>query len=205
MPAMTRIIEQQKGAIGIGARQDPRAQRARQRRQRRLKLTAIKDGDRGTPELARHHKLADDMTSVDGIEAVVKRVADQRLIDRYRSRGDLDEGQWRAADKLAALAFRAGLMPRVTMRYTDLPRSAGTAEDYLAARDGARGDWLEAMQVLGKSGKLAAVVVAVCVMEQSAADWAQANGLYRGKRASVEGLTTLRLALDRLVEHWRLR
>ncbi|HJQ57951.1 MAG TPA: DUF6456 domain-containing protein [Vineibacter sp.] len=202
---MTRTIEQQPGAIGIGPRQDPRAQRARERRQRRLKLTAIKDGDRGTPELARRHKLGDDITSVEGVDAVVKRVTDQRLIDCYRLRGDLDEAQWRAADKVAALAFRAGQMPRVTLRYSDLPRSPGTAETAALGRDQARADYLDAMAVLGSSGKLASVVVAVCVTDQSAANWAAAHGVYRGQKAAVEGMTTLRLALDRLVAHWRLR
>lgn len=199
-----RLIEQQPAAIGVGARQDPRAVRARARRQRRLKLTATKDGDAGAPLLARHHVLADDMTAIDGVEAVVKRVVDQRPIDRYRARGQLSELQWRAADKLAAMAFRAGLMPRTTMRYTDMPRSAGAADDHLGARDVARGQWLDAMAQLGQSSRLAAVVVAVCALEQTAAAWAAAAGVYRGQKAAVEGLTTLRLALDRLVAHWRL-
>lgn len=216
---MTREIRQQRGAIGIGARGSPKAARARERSANLVFLKETRQGDIGTPELAKRHALVDATTVVDGMQAPVKRVADQRPLDRYRHRGQITQVQWRAGDRIASLAFRAGLMPRVTARYSDMPRAPGP-DDEATARDLARYDYRSAMTELGvveweelptgqrapivRATPMASVVVAVCVVEQDAGEWAAAKGTYRGTQARVEGLVTLRLALDRLARHWRL-
>jgi hypothetical protein len=198
---MPREVVQQRGAVGLGARLKSRA--ATRRRNRAL-LVQTKTGDGPPPELRQHHQLADDVTVVDGVEAAVRRVMDQRPIDRYRARGTITDRQWRAADRIAALAFRAGLQPRVTARYDDMPRAPASAETAITSADRARSDYLHAMADLGRGTALAGVVVAVCVMEQTAEEWGRQNGRYNGKTAVVEGMTTLRLALDRLALHWRI-
>jgi hypothetical protein len=198
---MAREVTQQIGALGQGARIKSRATA---RRRNRALLVETKSGDGPTPERRQHHQLADDVTVVDGVEAPVRRVMDQRPLDRYRVRGTLTDRQWFAGDKLAALAFRAGLQPKITSRYDDMPRSPAAAETAITSADRARHEYLAAMADLGRGTALASVVVAVCVMEETADGWGRQNGRYAGKTAAIEGMTTLRLALDRLAAHWHI-
>lgn len=219
---MARQIEQQRGALGIAAVSDPRRARERERAKRKLRITTSRDGDGGTPELQQHHRLATDITAVEGIEAVARRVVDQRKLDRYKSRGLLNDKQWAAGDRIASIAFRAGLMPRVTARYSTMPRNPSTEDDVLTDRDLALYDYRTAMAAIGvtewevlpnglrapivRQTPMAAVVVAVCVLDEAAADWSRRQGRYRSKpMLDAEGMTTLRLALDGLASHWRMR
>jgi hypothetical protein len=202
---MGRTVVQQVGALGIGSRFNPAARRAQVRQKRRALLVETRSGDNGSPELQQHHRLAADVTVVGGIESPVKRVIDQRPIDRYRVQNQINQTQWQAADMFAGLAYRAGAIPRVISRYNDDPRHSGSTEDRISDRDVARRAYNMAIQALGTGSKLASIAQAVCVDEQHAHAWAIAHGSYAGaERAKVEGMVTLRLALDRLAQHWYL-
>lgn len=131
------------------------------------------------------------------MSATAKRVAASPL-DHYVGRDHLTDRQFRAGDRFRADYFRAGLVPPLARRL-GAPIDGGPAgltpsERQIAARQ----RWRRAITAVGQ--RLSPVLIAVCCEERTAAQWSNRQG--RG--GEIEGMTTLRLALDTLGDHYGL-
>lgn len=152
--------------------------------------------DRGPPERWQHAAYVDD-SSVKGAPTV-RRVLDVAPLDHYRRRDLITEAQWKAGDRLRAVWRLAGIEPRVT---ANLLGTGGGAVDMSDARASNIARYVAAMRAVGIV--LSPVIVHVVCLEGTAGEWAELRGR-RGTNAKVEGLTTLRLALETLALHYGL-
>ena len=126
------------------------------------------------------------------------RCVNARPIDRYRRDGAVSEAQHRAGTKLRSDWVDGAGSGRTTARYAPPQSPGGEMSDSQAECHHA---YVMAMQALGP--ELSPVVVHVVLLEGSASSWAEQRGR-RGTGAKVEGMVTLRIALDRLARHYRL-
>lgn len=158
-----------------------------------------------TPErLAKGDMVQADMP--DGTHKVARgeRVATVRVLstaplDRYRRDGNISEAQYRAGCRLRSDWAVGEGTRRLIALYGERQSSAtGEISDAQAER---RHEYVIAMQALGP--ELSPVIVHVVLMEGTAPGWAEDRGR-RGTGAKVEGMVTLRIALDRLARHYGL-
>lgn len=128
-----------------------------------------------------------------------KRIATQRMIDRYRAHGHITEAEWRAGNALWELWCAAELNARTTSAYEAVVVSASSSMDARIAKrvDGATA-FLEAMSAVPYRAQ--GVVRAVIIEDWSASDWARLRG--NGDRDSQRlGMARLRQGLSALAGH----
>lgn len=123
----------------------------------------------------------------------------QTPLDRYLKRKQITPRQFEAGERLARLFHRAQWERRVVSVLDGMP--PGIGGDPFAVTDAAiaaRETWAKWAAKLGQ--RLTPVLIDVCCLGGSAADWAIARGYSRPK----DGLVILRLALDALGDILRL-
>ena len=128
-----------------------------------------------------------------------KRIATQRIIDRYRAHGHLEHREWQAANALWSLWCHAGLEAKVTSGYEPVTIGGTSNQDHKIAKrlDGAMA-FLEAMRAVPYRSQGA--VRAVVVQDWTASQWARGRG-YTGRDSERLGLTRLRSGLQALAAH----
>jgi DNA-directed RNA polymerase specialized sigma24 family protein len=129
-----------------------------------------------------------------------KRIATQRMIDRYLAHGHISDAEWKAADAMWQAWLHAGLEARVCAGYDPDAVSGGrVSTDGIVA---ARIDGAAAMEHLlaQMPARCRGVVRAVVIEDISASDWARERGY--GERASKShGLARLSQGLSALAQH----
>lgn len=146
------------------------------------------------------------------------RVVTQTPLDRYRHRGNINERQFKAGEKLRSDWYVSGLEPHTV---ANLMGSGGGGEcSYgMAKSEGqaiAREEWRQAIKATGI--RLSPILIAVCCEDRTAPDWLLSTGHRepRGtddagkpetddkisKRVQHEAMVTLRIALDVLANHY---
>lgn len=173
---------------------------------------------RPTPELERIHQVVREVTFSDRPgekkAPTARRVTTQTNIDRYFRRGVIEERLWKAAVQLRVDWQTAGLEPRMVVNL--LRTGAGENAYGMAtteAQAAARQRWRRAIGAVGRC--LGEVLLHVVCSDKPAATWqddlrsdAQRGGEekrpVKDKRAMIEGVTALRLALGTLADHYGL-
>jgi len=125
-------------------------------------------------------------------------VADPLLL--YWKRKDISAAEFKAGLRLRTDFRIAAIAKRITPRYAE-PISGKT--EISDAQAEARHDYVVAMRAVGPI--LAPILAHVVCFDQLASEWSKSRGAVAKGRAGVEGLVTLRLALDALERHYRLR
>ena len=156
--------------------------------------------DRGAAERWQHDRAEAVDVLVQGELRRTVKVVGQIALDRYRRRGEIDEAQWQAADRLRRDFHFANLQPRLTAVYAE--RNTGSSDDWSERRMVARDRYVAAVRAVGPV--LSPVLMHVACLDGKASDWAAAHN-HRGRRAEIVGMTALQLALDALVLHYRGR
>ena len=130
-----------------------------------------------------------------------KRIATQRVIDRYRAHGFITASEWQAADAVWRYWCDAGLEARLSAGYDpDAIGSGAVSTDGMVARriDGAL--WIvnlfEAIPYQCRG-----VVRAVVIEDRTAADWARGRG-FTGRDAKGHGRARLSQGLQALARFW---
>jgi Domain of unknown function (DUF6456) len=153
-------------------------------------------------------EVADDAGHIVEV-AQVHRDLHQAPLDRYHARGELDPHNrerngilFKAGEMLRADWFHAGLEPRAV---ANLLGTGGGLSGYgMAASEAqlvARQAFRRAVDAVGR--RLAPILVHVCCEDRVASDYAIQHGA-RGSQASLIGVTTLRIALEALADHYGL-
>lgn len=129
--------------------------------------------------------------------AFPKRVATQRVIDRYKAHGHIDHLEWLAANRLWELWVSAGAEFRVCAGYDPVFIQASPSVDHIMAKR------VDAAVVLndiwsGLPRRSRGCVRAVVIEDMPAADWARMRG-YGDRASKVHGMDRLRLGLQGLV------
>lgn len=128
-----------------------------------------------------------------------KRIATQRMIDRYLAHGHISDAEWKAADLLWRTWCDAGLEPRMCAGYDpDAVSGGGSTDGIVAARiDGA--DAMVGILALVPV-RCRGVVRAVVIEDVSASAWARKWG-YAHRASEVHGLARLNQGLRALAQH----
>ena len=126
-------------------------------------------------------------------EAKPRRVAKQTQLEMLYGRDAITLAQRNAGERLHKDYYLSGAQQRVTATMEPSLGNGGqaTTERQVEAEERYR----KAMQAVGMH--LSPIVVAVCLLDEPAGDWAQNKGLPR-----PDGPARLRLALDLLREHY---
>ncbi|MFD2206623.1 hypothetical protein [Kiloniella antarctica] len=123
------------------------------------------------------------------------RVSDQRLIDRYKVRGNITYRQWEAGDRLYTTWYNAGRSPVQVAALTVRVDGGGSKRD-MSERQSI--NWHSFVGALGALPlSMRSLVVNVCLHETTAADHAKAHG--HNKDGGMYGLS---LSLDFLADHY---
>lgn len=124
----------------------------------------------------------------------------QSALDRYHARHEIEDVQFLAGDQFRGDWYTAGMAGAVTSRYAE-PSDPGAGD----AADGildARRRVTQALRAVGLS--LSPILTHVVLDGRPASEWPALAG--KGKqRAGYEGLAALRLALDALAVHYRMK
>jgi hypothetical protein len=161
-------------------------------------LVATQSDDRGTNERWLHDAYEHTSTNVDGEVRTVRKVfAESRLI-LYAKKGQITDRQAAAGAKLFLQWRSSGMEPRVIARYAEPSYGMSGGELRQAASEQAM---VIALRTVGP--RLVGVLVHVIIIDGTASEWAASQGK-RGIYAEVMGMTTLRLALDVLADHYRV-
>lgn len=131
--------------------------------------------------------------------AFPKRIATQRMIDRYFRAGHIEARQWKAADALWQLWCAAGLEASVVSRYSGM---SGKGSSYTAPFEGradSAAQYLAAMSAVPY--RCRGCVIHVVVTDWPASDWARGRGL-RGRDSESHGMERLRAGLSALALHF---
>lgn len=152
--------------------------------------------DKGDVEMVKDVKV-DRNERVTGFRAVtaspLERMRKRNEVSAWQAAcGHLYRSQWEQSGRHE---------PRVTARYAE-PTDQGDIREPTKRELDAKRKYEAATQAVGII--LAPVLVHVVLLECTAASWAEARG-HRGRQAGIIGMTTLRLALDALGEHYRLQ
>lgn len=151
--------------------------------------------DRGPPERYQHG----DVAIVEGNEAPHMRIRTQTMLDRYWTRQQIDARQFHAGRRLYGQWRAAGGEPRIICSYDSrrVLNIAGTPSDHVEtdAQAHCRKALTAALSDVGV--RLAAVLVHVCLIDGSAADWAAKQLLPK-----PDGIARLRAGLDALADHY---
>jgi hypothetical protein len=154
-----------------------------------------------SPFISRYHKVenAPQDLAKSPDSKFPKRIATQRMIDRYKVRSQITIPQWRAANALWEHWNDLGLEHRMTSGYEPSSGSGAPSKDGLIARRvDATAWWNAAMEVIPYRSR--GVVRAVVIEDISASAWARGRG-YGLRDSERLGLTRLRPGLQALVEH----
>lgn len=132
-------------------------------------------------------------------------------LDRYKSRAQLDSNEttnmvrWLAGDRLRTDWYLSGLEPRMVANLQGSGGGTGDPRSFVPASERAaeaRDRFRDAIRAVGI--RLCPVLIEVVCCERSAHDWAHSAG-HRGKvQCQYIGMTTLRIALDTLADHYGL-
>lgn len=128
-----------------------------------------------------------------------KRIATQRMIDRYRVHGFITPAQWAAASRLWELFHGAGWNPRITSGYSGRVDNDTTHSAQLSHRIEAADQYLKAMMAVPYRAK--GVVIHVVIIDSAASDWARVRG-YSARDSRRHGLDRLRGGLSALARHF---
>lgn len=129
-----------------------------------------------------------------------KRIATQRMIDRYLAHGHISVGQWEAASFLWLAWMNAGLEARVCSEYnSDGVHGSWAATDGIVA---ARIDGASAVVSIMAAVPLRCrgVVRSVVIEDMAASAWASKWG-YAKRASEVHGLARLSQGLSALAQH----
>jgi len=156
-----------------------------------------------SPYAARGHLVEvapKDLRSNPNSAAFPRRIATQRMVDRYFRAGRIEEREWRAATALWGLWCDAGLEAKVTSGYEPVTTNGQASQDHKIAKrvDGAMG-FVDAMAVVPYRSR--GVVNAVVVLDWSASQWAAGRGLGRSDSERL-GMRRLRAGLSALAASW---
>lgn len=176
-------------------------------RERDAKLLADPGPDEGgryspTPASSRGHvvEVAPQKMRVSKDSAFPKRIATQRMIDRYFRANHINAKEWKAADSLWQLWCRAGLNTRVTAAYEGFIAEAANNDGPFAARSEAAQTYLAAMSAVPY--RCRGVVIHVVVCDWSASSWAVMRGKGRSD-SEWYGLDRLRAGIAGLIGFFR--
>lgn len=128
-----------------------------------------------------------------------KRIATQRMIDRYHRHSHINDREYAAGCRLWSLWHAAGWNPSVTVLYgvkIDNNSKQGGAH---VQRIEAAEDYLEAMRAVPYRSK--GVVVHVVIVDSPASDWASIRG-YKRSESTRLGMMRLRAGLSALADHF---
>jgi len=125
-------------------------------------------------------------------------VADPLLL--YWKRKDISAAAFKAGLRLRTDFRLAAIAKRITPRYAE---PIGGRTEIGDAQAEARHRYLLAMRAVGPI--LAPILAHVVCFDQLASDWSRERGAAAKGRAGIEGLVTLRLALEALERHYRAR
>jgi len=130
-----------------------------------------------------------------------KRIATQRMIDRYETKKLLTARQWRAGDRLWRIWRESGRDPSLIGNYSPTTiRGTLDPDRKMIGRTEAVADWEECRRLSGVLGFSA--LVDVVIWDRSASDWARSKG--HSARVSADiGMAFLRGGLDVLAAHFR--
>ncbi len=127
------------------------------------------------------------------------------VIEHYRDRNLITKGQEIAAQRLRSdyvVGHGGAVIGRLVSSYGDAPPPSpgGSFSPPYTAAEG-RQEYSTAMQAVGQI--LSPILVHVVIDGKTAASWAEGRGK-QGSGAAQDGMTTLRLGLDALAQHYRL-
>lgn len=155
------------------------------------------------PYAARGHKVEvapKELRDNPNSQQFPKRIATQRMIDRYLAHGHITDAEWKAANAMWQAWVEAGLEARVCAGYDpDVVTGGGSSSDGIVASrlDGA--STMASMLAL-LPPRCRGVVRAVVIEDIAASAWARKWGYAR--RASEEhGLARLSQGLSALAQH----
>lgn len=198
----------------VGSLNVPPAERTAWARKRRALLDAIRQRDAKaladpgpdeggryspTPASTRGHvvEIAPQKLRLSKDSAFPKRIATQRMIDRYFRAGHIDAREWKAADRLWQLWCMAGLESRVTATYSPVTGGgSGQRSAPFEAKSSAAQEYLTAMAAVPYRSR--GCVTAVVVCDWSASSWARGRG-YRRNDSERVGLVRLRAGIAGLL------
>ena len=146
--------------------------------------------DRGPDERYQHG----DVAQVEGGAEPHMRIRTQTMLDRYWQRRQIDARQYHAGRRLYRQWRGAGGEPRLIANYAQtIPGGPDVSEQAAQVRV----TFTRAVRAVGK--QLSAVVIHVCLMDGSAADWAYGKLLPK-----PDGIARLRAGLDALADHYQM-
>ena len=128
-----------------------------------------------------------------------KRIATQRMIDRYHRHQLITHAQWKAADTLWQLWDAAGFNPRIIGGYAEYVSKSAQHEGQLSHRIEAADRYLIAMRRVPLRAK--GCVTHVVITDAPASDWARIRG-YNQRESKRRGLHRLRQGLTALATHF---
>lgn len=186
---------------------------ARRRKSRSAKAKAMRMVDTGpdeggrwspSPWLLQHGHVVETAPKDLGGElpkdsAFPKRIATQRMIDRYRTHGHITPVQWAAASRLWELFHGAGWNPRITSGYSGKVDNETTHGAQLSHRIEAAELYLKAMMAVPYRAK--GVVIHVVIIDAAASDWARVRG-HSARDSARHGMDRLRAGLSALAKHF---
>lgn len=132
--------------------------------------------------------------------AFPKRIATQRMIDRYCVQGIITTKQWKAANRLWMQWRATGRDPKMCANYSpDQIRGSGSPDARMVGHSAAVAEYLTTMSKVSPMGY--GVLMHVVVMDGSAAEWAQLRA-HSVRVSGAIGLAFLTAALDELVAYF---
>jgi hypothetical protein len=123
------------------------------------------------------------------------RVTDQRLIDRYKVRGNITHRQWEAGDRLYQTWYSAGRSPVQVVGMTVRVDGGGAKREMSEHQALCWSSFVAALKSLPYSAQ--SLIVDVCLHEVKVAEHTKRVG--RGRDGGMYGLS---LSLDFLADHY---
>jgi len=174
-------------------------------RERRTGIMISPAGEDGpTPERMKHGMFTGQPLKVGREVVTALRDEDSTAtpLPKYHRENQIDDWQLKAGLKLHGDFARAALMSRVTGSYAERSDAKAGWDDIGPAQQDARRSYVAAMDFVYP--RFRPVLIHVCCLGFSAADWAISVGMtVRGGKS--QGLLTLRYGLDDLVDHYGLK
>ena len=128
-----------------------------------------------------------------------KRIATQRMIDRYHRAKHITDEQWAAGCRMWSLFHSAGWNPRITSGYTGKVDNETNHGAQLSHRVEAADEYFKALMAVPYRAK--GVVIHVVVIDAPASDWARVRG-YKGRDSESHGMKRLRAGLSALADYF---
>jgi hypothetical protein len=155
------------------------------------------NSDHGPIEKLQHGEFIEIETTVAGVKAI--RNATHDPIAYYQRKGLISQKQFEAAEIFAQDYHKAALVAHYAKMRLDHMPTGDMPVQVLEAVYGARSRVLSAMKFVGKP--LDGIVQIVCGEGRTAGTW---DRVQKSTRPDRDGMVALRLALDALVDHYRL-